>query len=94
MSLVTGNKLGPYEIVASLGAGGMGEAEPFNHVSGVEVSILKLAVTCLVSPQARQHKSGFGNIQTTGAAQIGSRLRFKPDDPYYRLSDRDREDET
>jgi len=25
MTLVTGSKLGPYEIVASLGAGGMGE---------------------------------------------------------------------
>jgi hypothetical protein len=25
------------------------------------------------------------------AAQIGSRLRFRPDDPNYRLSDRDRD---
>src|ERR1700746_2349243 len=59
-------------------------------LSTVEVSTLKL-VTCLVSMQAGQRKSGFGNIQTTGAAEIGSRLRFRPDDPYYRLSERDRD---
>ncbi len=28
MSLTNGAKLGPYEIVAPLGAGGMGEVEP------------------------------------------------------------------
>jgi hypothetical protein len=28
MSLTTGTKLGPYEILAPLGAGGMGEVEP------------------------------------------------------------------
>jgi hypothetical protein len=26
---------------------------------------------------------------TPGAAQMVSRLRYRPDDPYYRLSDRD-----
>ncbi len=29
MSLTNGAKLGPYEIVAPLGAGGIGEVEPF-----------------------------------------------------------------
>ncbi len=29
MTLATGTKLGPYEILAPLGAGGMGEVEPF-----------------------------------------------------------------
>jgi len=29
MDLPAGKKLGPYEIVAPLGAGGMGEVEPF-----------------------------------------------------------------
>jgi hypothetical protein len=29
MPLTAGNKLGPYEIVGQLGAGGMGEVEPF-----------------------------------------------------------------
>jgi hypothetical protein len=89
MSLKSRTLLGRYEIGAPLGADGMGEAAPFNHVSGVGVSILKLAVTCLVSPRTGQHKSGFANIHKTGAAQIGSRLRFRPDDPYYRLSDRE-----
>jgi hypothetical protein len=28
---------------------------------------------------------------TPGAAQIGSRPHIRPDDPYYRLSDRDRD---
>jgi len=28
MTLATGSRLGPYEIVAPLGAGGMGEARP------------------------------------------------------------------
>jgi hypothetical protein len=30
-------------------------------------------------------------VITPDAARIGSRLRFRPDDPYYRLSDRDRD---
>ncbi len=29
MSLASGTKLGPYEITAMIGAGGMGEVEPF-----------------------------------------------------------------
>jgi hypothetical protein len=28
MSITAGSRLGPYEIVASIGAGGMGEVEP------------------------------------------------------------------
>jgi hypothetical protein len=33
MTLTSGTKLGPYEIVGSLGAGDMGEVEPFAGVS-------------------------------------------------------------
>jgi serine/threonine protein kinase len=54
MALANGNRLGPYEIVAPLGAGGMGEVYRARDTRLDRIVAIKILPEHLSSPEARQ----------------------------------------
>jgi serine/threonine protein kinase len=77
MSLAAGTRLGPYEIVAPLGAGGMGEVYRARDTRlRREVAIKVLAASFAESSEHRRDLRGRGE---RGRDRAGSRAHRRPD---------------
>ena len=73
MALANGKRLGPYEIVAPLGAGGMGEVYRASDTRLDRIVAIKILPEHLSSPQARQRfDEACGHVYACGFAADAS----------------------